>query len=203
MSKDINSLHFQLKSGFAELFGTELVKGKAYEFTTGAKVAIFTYHGCVLEVKGKTDVPYVAKETPMVQYINCHAALEQMREIAEEKNAQGPIVMVVGPMDVGKTTLCRIFLNYAVRVGRRPMFVDLDIGQGCISIPGTIGAILVERPASLEEGFSQQAPLVYHLGHKSPSSNDALYRIIISKMAEVTLEALQANKKSKYKNQGE
>lgn len=187
----------ELKSGFAELFGTELVKGKAYEFTTGAKVAIFTYHGCVLEVKGKTDVLYVAKETPMVQYINCHAALEQMREIAEEKNAQGPIVMVVGPMDVGKTTLCRIFLNYAVRVGRRPMFVDLDIGQGCISIPGTIGAILVERPASLEEGFSQQAPLVYHLGHKSPSSNDALYRIIISKMAEVTLEALQANKKTK------
>lgn len=49
------------------MFGTELVKGKPYEFTTGAKVAIFSFHGCVLNVKGKTDVIYIAKETPMVR----------------------------------------------------------------------------------------------------------------------------------------
>lgn len=55
-----------LLSGMAELFGTELVKSKIYEFTTGAKVAIFTYHGCKIVIKGQTDVCYVAKETPMV-----------------------------------------------------------------------------------------------------------------------------------------
>lgn len=48
------------------MFGTELVKGKPYEFITGAKVAIFSYQGCVLIVKGTTDVIYIAKETPMV-----------------------------------------------------------------------------------------------------------------------------------------
>lgn len=37
--------------------------------------------------------------------------------------------MVVGPTDVGKSTLCRLLLNYAVRVGRRPTLVELDVGQ--------------------------------------------------------------------------
>ncbi|XP_054734474.1 protein CLP1 homolog [Anastrepha obliqua] len=187
-----------LISGFAEMFGTELVKKKKYEFLTGAKVAIFTYHGCVLNVNGKTDVSYISKETPMVQYLNCHAALEQMRVAAEEKDERGPIVMVVGPLDVGKSTLCRIFLNYVVRLGRRPLYADIDVGQGSISIPGTIATLLIERPASIEEGFSQTAPLVYHFGHKGPGSNNVLYKAAVSKMAEVTLESMNVNKRTKY-----
>lgn len=128
-----------LKAGFAEVFGTELVKGKQYEFTAGAKIAVFSWQGCTVELKGKTDVSYVARETPMVIYCNCHAALEDMRCDAEKENKRGPIAMLVGPCDVGKSTVCRILLNYAVRMGRRPLFVDLDVGQGQISVPGTIG----------------------------------------------------------------
>ena len=37
--------------------------------------------------------------------------------------------MVVGPVDVGKSTVCRILLSYAVRSRRQPIFVDLDVGQ--------------------------------------------------------------------------
>lgn len=130
-----------LKNGLAEVFGTELVKGKQYEFTSGAKVAVFTWQGCTLELRGRTDVSYIAKETPMVMYVNCHAALELIRTNAEKDNKRGPICMVVGPCDVGKSTLCRILLNYAVRVTRRPLFVDLDLGQGQVSLPGMIGTM--------------------------------------------------------------
>lgn len=185
-------------NGHAELFGTEMVMKKPYEFGVGAKVAIFTYHGCTIELRGKPDVAYVARETPMVQYLNCNSALEHLRAKAEEDDLQGPVAMIVGPTDVGKTTLCRIFLNYAVRLGRRPIYVDLDVGQGGIAIPGTIGALLVERPAPVAEGFSQQAPLVYHFGHTSPSDNDVFYNVLISKLAETTLERLQANKRAKH-----
>jgi cellulose biosynthesis protein BcsQ len=45
--------------------------------------------------------------------------------VAAETSGSGPITMVVGPTDVGKSTLCRLLLNYAVRIGRRPLFVDL------------------------------------------------------------------------------
>ncbi|XP_022915312.1 protein CLP1 homolog [Onthophagus taurus] len=186
-----------LKSGMAEVFGTELVKGKTYEFSSGAKVAVFTWQGCVLELKGKTDVHYVAKETPMVIYTNCHAALEKMRINAEKDNKKGPTTMIVGPMDVGKSTLCRILLNYAVRMSRRPIFVDLDVGQGQISIPGTIGALLIERPASIDEGFSQEAPLVYHFGNKTPSANTALFNMILTQLATTVKERIEVNKKTK------
>jgi len=57
----------QLKTGSAEIFGTEIVKEKQYTFNAGAKVAVFTWHGCTLELRGKTEVAYVAKETPMVR----------------------------------------------------------------------------------------------------------------------------------------
>ncbi|XP_026468463.1 protein CLP1 homolog [Ctenocephalides felis] len=186
-----------LKSGFAELFGTELVIGKKYEFKTGAKVAVFSWQGATLELEGKTDVSYIARDTPMVQYLNCHNALEQQRDAAEKKNIRGPICMIVGPMDVGKSTLCRLLLNWAVRCGRRPIMVDLDVGQGNIAIPGTIGALLIERPAPVEEGFCQEAPLVYHFGHKSPSGNYQLYNMAVTRLSEVILERIEANKKSK------
>ena len=37
--------------------------------------------------------------------------------------------MVVGPTDVGKSTLCRLLLNYASRLDRACVYVDLDVGQ--------------------------------------------------------------------------
>jgi polyribonucleotide 5'-hydroxyl-kinase len=37
--------------------------------------------------------------------------------------------MLVGPTDVGKSTVSRLLLNYATRLGRAPIFVDLDVGQ--------------------------------------------------------------------------
>ncbi|XP_014239410.1 protein CLP1 homolog [Cimex lectularius] len=188
----------ELKSGYAEIFGTELVKGKSYTFTTGAILAIFTWQGCTLEFRGRKNISYIARETPMMFYLNCHACLEQLRMKAEKEDEvkRGPITMVVGPTDVGKSTICRILLNYAVRMGRTPVFVDLDVGQGQISVPGSIGAVLVERPATVEEGFSQQAPLVYHFGHTTPQKNIQTMNLLVSKMSEVVHERLKANKKA-------
>lgn len=189
----------QLTKGIAEIFGTELVHNKKYTFRSGAKFAIFTYHGCTVAVTGEMDVqPYTSKETPMIVYLNTHAALEQMRIDADKSPSaeRGPIAMVVGPTDVGKSTLCRLLLNYAVRMGRRPVYVDLDVGQGSIAIPGTIGANYIERAASVEDGFSQAAPLVYHYGHKTPGHNPVLYNRLVSRLADVVRERLQANRKA-------
>ncbi|KAK3109122.1 hypothetical protein FSP39_023474 [Pinctada imbricata] len=231
------TVQLEMLEGMGEVFGTELTKGKTYMFEQGAKVAVFTWHGCLLKdllLSCRTEVAYVAKETPMVMYVNTHAALEQMREKAEKDDTRGPRVMIVGPTDVGKSTLSRLLLNYAARLGRAPIFVDLDVGQGQVSIPATIGALVVERPADVEEayilnaplvfsyghsilstysvfstfqgqvsipatigalvverpadveeGYILNAPLVFHYGHSSPSANPSLYKLLVSRMAEV------------------
>ncbi|XP_054707176.1 protein CLP1 homolog [Uloborus diversus] len=187
----------ELKSGTAEVFGTELVKNKKFNFGSGDKVAVFTWYGCTLELVGKPEVAYVAKETPMVFYANLHAALEQMRVKAEKDDGKGPVVMICGPSDVGKTTLCRILLNYAVRLNRRPVFADLDVELSSISIPGTVAALPVERVADVEEGFSSTAPLVFHYGHKTPGHNIVLYNTLVSRLAEIILaRASEGNRRA-------
>lgn len=187
-----------LLQGQGEVFGTELVRNKKFTFKAGSNVAIFTWHGCTVEISGPVDA-YISKETPMVMYLNLHMGLEQMRRKAEAvaEPETGPRVMVTGPVDVGKSTLCKLLLNYAVRLGRRPVFVDLDVGQGYIGVPGSMGALLIERPADIEEGFPLQAPLVYHYGHTSPGPNEKLYNKLSSKMAEVTKERFDKNKKAR------
>jgi len=76
----------------------------------------------------------------------------------------------------------------------RPIFVDLDVGQGQLSIPGTLGAMAIERPADVEEGFSQICPIIYHYGYKSPGNNQLLYNLLVSKLAKTVSERMEANK---------
>lgn len=116
----------------------------------------------------QNDVEFT--QCTQIMYLNTHAALESMRAKVEEElrantfsKAQGPRLMVTGPVDVGKSTLCRILANYATRQGRAVMFVDLDVGQRTISIPGSIGALFVERPADIVDGFDQTAAFVYNV----------------------------------------
>lgn len=40
----------QLKTGLAEIFGTELSKNKEYIFPNGGKFAVFTWHSCTVTI---------------------------------------------------------------------------------------------------------------------------------------------------------
>ena len=81
----------------------------------------------------------------MVAYANVHIALEQMRLRAlsmasgspppdDEDDPTGtgttdpPRVLVLGPENSGKTTVCKTLTNYAVRAGQNwaPVFVNVD-----------------------------------------------------------------------------
>ena len=71
-------------SGSAEIFGAELSPSVPLHLT-GQKVAIFTWHGCTLDVSNedKLDISYVSEETDAnVAYVNTHAQLEAMRDEA-------------------------------------------------------------------------------------------------------------------------
>jgi len=66
-------------------------------------------------------------------------------------------VMIVGEADSGKSTLANILAAYAVRLGRCPTFVDLDVGQGMITVPGGIAAAALDSNSmSVEVGGSMR-----------------------------------------------
>lgn len=87
-----------------------------------------------------------------------------------------------------------MLLNWAVRTGRSPLFVDLDVSQNSISLPGTISALAVERTALVDEGFNVDNLIAYHFGYKTPSENPVLYRRLISVLKDtIALRSEQIN----------
>ena len=143
---------------------------------------VFTWAGCKVRLTGRTEAAYISKETPMISYLNVSFAIETVRQQYEAEDKPGPRVLVCGAQDVGKTTLCRILLNYGVRLGRRPLYIDLAVDSPAFGIPGSVGALMVERPADPVEGFDVKAPILYHYGYTQPNGNAKLYVTLIKRL---------------------
>lgn len=185
VDEDTTDVTLQLVSGFAEIVGTELIQNKIYSFPPSSSVSLFTWKGCTVKLTGQVAALENTTESLIMIHVSIHACLEEQRVKAEFENSLGPVSMVVGPTDVGKTSFCYFLLNYAARMGRRPVFVDLDVGQSSVSMPGSICVMPVERPSDVTDGFDQRALSVYHFGHKSPGQNIKLYFLLIKKLGQM------------------
>ncbi|XP_010535921.1 PREDICTED: protein CLP1 homolog isoform X2 [Tarenaya hassleriana] len=151
---------------------------------------------------GPTETDYTADETPMVSYVNVHAILDARRRRAKDsssndsESSQGPRVIVVGPTDSGKSTLAKMLLSWAAKRGSKPTFVDLDVGQGSITIPGCIAASPIEMPIDPVEGIPLDMSLVYYYGHTTPSNNVELYKALVKELAQVLEKQISRNAES-------
>ncbi|KAJ3126799.1 hypothetical protein HK098_007092 [Nowakowskiella sp. JEL0407] len=227
-----NTVSLKLKTGRAEIFGTELAQETVYKFT-GTKTCVFTYHGCTILISGPCTSSYVATETPMMTYLNTHIALEQLREDASynanlrkqkklmdqagggagmqgiqldngDGNETGPVVLILGASDTGKTSLSKILLNYATKHDRRILFVDLDTNSGSVTVPGTLSATVFTKPLDAEEelGFSPvtttTTPLVYYYGYSSPTDKPRLYTSLTKKLASVVKKKMDSDEEVKF-----
>lgn len=185
----------QLLSGTAEIFGTELAQNQLEPYVfRGAKAAIYTWHGCKLEVTGSCSVDYIAEETPMISYGNTHFALEALREDAVASNTLGPRVLVVGPANAGKTSLAKLLSAYAYRSGRTPVVANLDPKEGFLTIPGTISASALESIVDVSQGWGSspitgpsqiptKLPLVYQYGLEDPDAKPDNFKAIVRRLA--------------------
>uniref|UniRef100_A0A0D9YPC1 Protein CLP1 homolog n=1 Tax=Oryza glumipatula TaxID=40148 RepID=A0A0D9YPC1_9ORYZ len=146
----------RLVAGTAEVFGTELPPEGWVPVPPRSKIAIFTWHGATVELDGVSESEYTSDETPMVVYVNTHAILDARRARARAaaaqgalpESSQGPRVIIVGPSDSGKSTLCKMLLSWAAKQGWKPTYVDLDIGQDVYR------ALMKELAQTLDKQFS-------------------------------------------------
>lgn len=181
-----------VREGSAEIFGTNIDLGERLRIT-GQKVAVFSWKGATIAVEGEPSVAYTSEDTPMSQYLNVHDTLEARRTAAKAAGGEGPRTFVVGPTDSGKSTLCKILLNYAVRAGWAPVYTDIDVGQGSITVPGSVAATPIEAPIDIEAGMPDDAPLVFYTGQITPSDNPALYRHCVERLAAVLAKRAAAD----------
>eukprot|EP00049_Salpingoeca_infusionum_P015399 m.299334 g.299334 ORF g.299334 m.299334 type:complete len:268 (+) comp15869_c1_seq2:3617-4420(+) len=189
---DDNTTVLEIKMGKAEMFGTELIKDRKYRFQNSS-VGVFSWHGATVTLKGKDLASaYVSTETPMRQVLNCHAAIERLRQIAQETETDGPRVLVVGPKGSGKSTTSHILANYAVRTYRKPLLVDVDPADNAHGVPGTVGAITVTTPAHPMSKFTSQESTMFHYGHRNAQEQEDLYLAAVKNLAELVTAKLQS-----------
>ena len=193
---------FVLQKGSCELYGCELALGKTYTIAHGGiKAALFTWHGCVVDIGAADDhegtggvefFAYTSDETDAnVAFVNTHAQLEALRDDAAAANSrakdaandggdeddpaggQGPRVMIVGPPECGKSTLAKILVAYACKVGRTPLLVDLDPMDNSLSVPGSLAVAPMHQCAvSVETYATTGIPVEASTGSNSNSNSN-------------------------------
>jgi polyribonucleotide 5'-hydroxyl-kinase len=193
------SCSFVCRKGSCELYGCELAVGKLYTVTNGGvKIALFTWHGCVIDLvvpstsEGMIEISYISEETDAnVAFVNTHAQLEALRDEASlNPTMSGPRVMVIGPPECGKTSLVKTLVAYATKVGRTPLWVDLDPMDNAISVPGslavapmTASAVTVETYATTGLPPNNIHPLVVYHGSSSQIYPD-LFKGQVDRLAQ-------------------
>ncbi|TKA62474.1 hypothetical protein B0A49_07010 [Cryomyces minteri] len=199
------SVKVKLLHGTAELFGTELAPKVTYTFA-GTKAAIFTWHGCALEITGECESEYAAEETPMLMYLNVHAALDNMRKGSPTR--EGPRVLVVGKENAGKTSLVKLLTAYALKSGSRPTVLNLDPREGVLSIPGTLTCTTFASMLDIEDGWGSspisgptalpvKTPLVYHFPLESPEEDPKMFKPVATRMALAATSRLEEDPEAK------
>lgn len=113
-SSSSGGLSLTLQKGSVECWGVELAFKKTYTIHGGCKLALFTWHGCVIDVECEAlEISYTSDEcNANVAYVNTHAQLEALRDEALSHKTEGPRVLIVGPPESGKTSLARILIAY-------------------------------------------------------------------------------------------
>lgn len=76
------------------------------------------------------------------------------------------VIVVVGDVDVGKTTFCTLLACHGLNAGVPTAIVDGDIGQSEIGPPTTIGLGLVDSPIRAMSDLPHRA--LYFVGSTSP-----------------------------------
>lgn len=81
---------------------------------------------------------------------------------------KGGILMVLGGVDTGKSTLVKWIADSLVRGGKLPAIVDCDMGQSDVGPPSTVGMTLIRK--TFDSFTEVSADEIYFTGGFSPGS---------------------------------
>ena len=97
-------------------------------------------------------------------YVNISSALNQLRVAALNEKRVGPNLLVTGEQQSGKSTLCKMLVNYAIKLGWSPILADLDLRSAALSPPGAISASLIQESTVLPSDALSKNTLTYFHG---------------------------------------
>ena len=188
---------FVVTRGEAEWNGTQIELNKQYPLAKNAWITLYSLQPTEIQVLGDTNA-YEGKKTVIDTYYQTHLEFNKAREEAKKVDDKAPVILVTGPIRSGKGTLSLHLLNYAVRDGYAPLFVDLDLSSNLLTMPGCIGASVVTScyDPSSQYDFNFNQPLVYCCGSTSVKDIKT-YLYFVGVLAEQTKKKMNSNGKVK------
>ena len=121
-----------------------------------------------VEAKSEVDLELKVGVGGEITEIDGSSLPESWKTAVESLEAVGEgIAMIIGPTDVGKSTLCTYIVNQLLNRRIRLQVVDADIGQADIGPPTTVASATPSLPVpSLTELRPER---IVFVGHTSPS----------------------------------
>lgn len=124
----------------------------------------------------------MSEESQMSFYANIHFAFENIRNsIQNQADTQEvddasapnksttvdstPRVLVIGPQDSGKTSLCKVLVAYDLKRGNTPVLVNLDPLEPVFCAPGGLSVSVISDILDVEQGWGSSSftgPAVLH-----------------------------------------
>lgn len=124
-------------SGRVEVFGATLSVKSSFRVRLGRQIPAFTRdEAASLEIAGR--IKYLITQGDPLP-----SSWRKIPDLFLFKNM--PTLMVLGPVDSGKSSFCTFLANTALNVSNNVGVVDADLGQGDIGPPGCISAGLVSK----------------------------------------------------------
>ncbi|MEM1611285.1 MAG: Clp1/GlmU family protein, partial [Sulfolobales archaeon] len=166
-----------IADGECYITGARLSKGSQVVVSAYKSIAIYAKTSARVEVElGEGGGVDVAKpeEEPLLEWV----------EAAGRIASKGSKVVVIGPIESGKTTFTTLLANIAIEKGLKPCIVDADVGQEDIGPPGFIA---LSCPSKQFVWLRDLEPMsMRFVGHNNPSMGGSR---LIAAIADLALKA--------------
>ena len=187
----------QLESGIAEIEGKEIPLKKEIK-RSSQNLNIYCWEKSEIILKStKIKVkPFPSQQNKgtIKEYIIANYLIDKIRYESLSNNTIGPRVLIIGPRKSGAVEFSHVILNYALKLGYTPLFVDLDL-ENEITVPGGIGATLVDYlvPNDLlfDNGISYFFGDVYN--KNGENMNWYLYEMQLKELGNACYEKLEVD----------
>lgn len=94
--------------------------------------------------------------------------MEQHKALVDRVSETGRVVMMIGALDSGKSTLGHTIVRAALERGRVAAFLDADLGQKSVGPPTAVTLRMLRSPEDVEPERFVQPDALYFVGATSP-----------------------------------
>lgn len=190
----INKINVSLIEGDADIFGVPLIENDNSTIElSNVNVGIYCWKNSKIRISGEPKTIYKKDNKSMQKYLLGYYLINETRIICNLNKQIGPRVLIIGSKCSGKRSLTRIFINYSLKNGFKPIYADLSINND-VGIPGSVGAVVVDNVMSdfTCNDFFYENSFQYFHGHLDVNrgKNLDLYLKQISNLGKTVVEKL-------------